>query len=130
MRADFIVFETNERARDLQRNFEDMVNVGSVPAFGALSFLHLASDRREAIGQSSFDRKPFGPSSPKCSIPPFAFAAAPEFRRTGHDVLLDKAHQHFLVIRNDTEVLGPEKRTFEPLGPDDSANPCRAWQSQ
>jgi hypothetical protein len=59
MRANFIVFKANQRLRDLQRYFEDMVNASSVPACGALSFLHFASDRREALGQISFDRKPF-----------------------------------------------------------------------
>src|SRR5687768_13222204 len=50
---------------------------------------------------------------------PFPFAASPKFRGTRHDVLLDKAHHHFLVIRNDSEVFRPEKRTFVLVVPDD-----------
>jgi hypothetical protein len=58
MRTDFIVFKANQRLRNLQRYFEDMVNASSVAACGALGVLHFVSDRREALGQISFDRKP------------------------------------------------------------------------
>src|SRR5688572_12120478 len=96
-----------------------MVNAGSVPACGALSFLHLLSDRRIAPGQIAVDRKPFWAVLTQMRDCPFAFAAGPKFRRTGHDMLFDKAPQHFFVIRNDSKVLRPEKRTFVLVVPDD-----------